>query len=70
MGFDPVTGGLWQTENGPNYGDEINYVEPGLNSGWNRRMETGQLINDTMKSINNPIGLVILKEKVISVLLS
>ena len=34
--FDPVTGRLWDTENGPNYGDEINLVEPGFNSGWNR----------------------------------
>jgi aldose sugar dehydrogenase len=34
--FDPVTGNLWDTENGPNYGDEINLVEPGFNSGWNR----------------------------------
>jgi aldose sugar dehydrogenase len=34
MDFDPVTGKLWDTENGPNYGDEINLVEPGHNSGW------------------------------------
>jgi glucose/arabinose dehydrogenase len=34
--FDPVTGKLWDTENGPNYGDEINLVEPGFNSGWRR----------------------------------
>jgi aldose sugar dehydrogenase len=34
--FDPVTGKLWDTENGPGYGDEINLVEPGFNSGWNR----------------------------------
>ena len=33
--FDPVTGNLWDTENGPEYGDEINLVEPGFNSGWN-----------------------------------
>jgi aldose sugar dehydrogenase len=33
--FDPVTGKLWDTENGPDYGDEINLVEPGFNSGWN-----------------------------------
>ena len=33
--FDPVTGRLWDTENGPDYGDEINLVEPGFNSGWN-----------------------------------
>ena len=31
--FDPVTGKLWLTENGPKYGDEINLVEPGFNSG-------------------------------------
>jgi glucose/arabinose dehydrogenase len=34
MDFDPVTGNLWDTENGPEYGDEINLVEPGFNSGW------------------------------------
>jgi len=32
--FDPVSGTLWDTENGPSYGDEINLVEPGFNSGW------------------------------------
>jgi glucose/arabinose dehydrogenase len=32
--FDPVTKKLWDTENGPGYGDEINLVEPGFNSGW------------------------------------
>jgi glucose/arabinose dehydrogenase len=34
--FDPVTGKLWDTENGPDYGDEINLVEPGLNGSWNK----------------------------------
>jgi aldose sugar dehydrogenase len=34
MDFDPLTGKLWDTENGPSYGDEINLVEPGFNSGW------------------------------------
>ena len=34
LDFDPVTGKLWDTENGPSYGDEINLVEPGFNSGW------------------------------------
>lgn len=34
--FDPVTGNLWDTENGPDYGDEINLVEPGFNSGWSK----------------------------------
>jgi glucose/arabinose dehydrogenase len=34
INFDPVTGNLWDTENGPGEGDEINLVEPGFNSGW------------------------------------
>jgi len=36
MDFDPLTGNLWDTENGLLYGDEINLVEPGFNSGWSR----------------------------------
>ena len=32
--FDPVTGNLWDTENGDHGSDEINLVEPGFNSGW------------------------------------
>ena len=36
MDFDPVSGKLWDTENGPSFGDEINLVEPGFNSGWLR----------------------------------
>lgn len=36
--FDPVTGELWDTENGPANYDEINLVERGFNSGWNRIM--------------------------------
>jgi aldose sugar dehydrogenase len=34
LDFDPVTGKLWDTENGPRWGDELNLVEPGSNSGW------------------------------------
>ena len=34
--FDPSTGKLWDTENGVIFGDEINLVEPGFNSGWNK----------------------------------
>ena len=34
--FDPVSGNLWDTENGPAFGDEINLVKPGFNSGWSR----------------------------------
>jgi aldose sugar dehydrogenase len=36
IAFDPVTGKLWDTENGAAYGDEINLVEPGFNSGWRK----------------------------------
>ena len=32
--FDPVTGNVWDTENGPASNDEINLVKPGFNSGW------------------------------------
>jgi len=34
--FDPLSGNLWDTENGPNFGDEINLVKPGFNSGWEK----------------------------------
>lgn len=34
IGFDNVTGYLWDTENGSHYGDELNIVLPGFNSGW------------------------------------
>src|SRR5215212_6742857 len=34
--FDPITGKLWDTENGPQFGDEINMAEPGFNSGSDR----------------------------------
>jgi len=34
LDFDPITGTLWDTENGPQEGDEINLVYPGFNSGW------------------------------------
>jgi Glucose/sorbosone dehydrogenases len=38
LDFDPITGKLWDTENGPTYGDEINLVEPGFNSGFRKIM--------------------------------
>jgi aldose sugar dehydrogenase len=33
MAIDPVTGILWETENGASQFDEINIVKPGFNSG-------------------------------------
>lgn len=38
MGFDPVTGNLWDTENGPSVNDEVNLAQPGFNSGWEEVM--------------------------------
>jgi aldose sugar dehydrogenase len=32
--FDPETGALWETENGPECNDEINLILPGGNYGW------------------------------------
>jgi aldose sugar dehydrogenase len=34
LAFDPLTGNLWDTENGEDKYDEINLVKPGFNSGW------------------------------------
>jgi glucose/arabinose dehydrogenase len=34
MDFDPVTGKLWDVETGRYFGEEVNLVEPGFNSGW------------------------------------
>jgi glucose/arabinose dehydrogenase len=34
MDFDPMTGILWDTENGAPFVDEINFVDAGFNSGW------------------------------------
>jgi glucose/arabinose dehydrogenase len=53
LGFDPVTKNLWNTENGPVRGDEINLVYPGFNSGWHeiygfsysqQKFETSKLV--------------------------
>ncbi|HKQ61222.1 MAG TPA: PQQ-dependent sugar dehydrogenase [Candidatus Polarisedimenticolaceae bacterium] len=38
LDFDPRTGDLWDTENGPDFYDEINRVTPGFDSGWIRLM--------------------------------
>jgi len=36
LAFDPVTRILWDTENGLIFGDEVNLVYPGFNSGYNK----------------------------------
>src|SRR5688572_6043854 len=34
MAFDPKSGNLWDQENGEDAFDELNLVQPGMNSGW------------------------------------
>ena len=34
LAFNPFTGELWAAEQGPNGGDEVNVIRPGLNYGW------------------------------------
>ncbi len=60
IGFDPLTGNLWDTENGPQFGDEINLVKPGFNSGWekvqgiwklNQTREKDGILNKSSKEV-------------------
>lgn len=55
MDTDPITGKLWNTENGENYYDEINLVSPGFNSGWYKIVGPINRNNDT--SISDLISL-------------
>ena len=49
--FHPDTGDLWASENGPQGGDEVNIIRPGLNYGWPTasysREYSGQRVSDT-----------------------
>jgi glucose/arabinose dehydrogenase len=38
LAIDPITGTLWEAENGDEDYDEINLVKPGFNSGWKKLM--------------------------------
>jgi glucose/arabinose dehydrogenase len=53
IAFDPVTGTLWDTENGSTEYDEINVVKPGFNSGWRSVMgpieRTDKTIDDLVR---------------------
>ena len=50
LAFDPITGNLWETENGDDSFDEINLVRRGFNSGWIQVMGPLDQIGD-FKSI-------------------
>lgn len=53
LDFDPLTGVLWDAENGPADFDEINVVKPGFNSGWEQVMgpmaERGRTVDDLVQ---------------------
>ena len=57
MDFDPVTGDLWDTENGPNNWDEINRIRPGFNSGWE------DVMGPTFRTSESTAGLVSLGDR-------
>jgi len=54
--FDPITGRLWDTENGESEYDEINLVQPGFNSGWQQVMGPISRSNITTKDLVNLPG--------------
>ena len=54
--FDPITGRLWDTENGELAYDEINLVQPGFNSGWQLVMGPISRSNITTKDLVNLPG--------------
>jgi glucose/arabinose dehydrogenase len=54
--FDPKNGNLWDTENGPYNGDEINLVKPGFNSGWSEVQGIWQLKNQIMQKVFHNIS--------------
>jgi aldose sugar dehydrogenase len=53
MDFDPVTGKLWDTENGQDAGDEINMLEPGFNGGWNKVQGIWPYVEDYIPNAND-----------------
>jgi glucose/arabinose dehydrogenase len=59
--FDPLTGNLWDTENGGDFGDEINLVMPGFNSGWAKVQGVWDTENKTVV-LEHPSNLVYINE--------
>jgi len=55
MAFDPVSGELWESENGDDSYDEINRIAPGMNGGWVQIMGPVERIAD-FKSIEVSSG--------------
>jgi glucose/arabinose dehydrogenase len=55
--FDPVSGYLWDTENGPAFGDEINLVKPGFNSGWAKKQGVWSITHSSQLAVDPPPGI-------------
>jgi aldose sugar dehydrogenase len=55
--FDPRTGDLWETENGPTCNDELNRIRPGSNYGWGPSYACGSATppRDTNKDGPSPV---------------
>jgi glucose/arabinose dehydrogenase len=53
MTFDPITGSIWDTENGEATYDEVNLVKPGFNSGWYQVMGPMSRSNVTERNLVN-----------------
>ena len=52
LAVDPVTGYLWDTENGIDKFDEINLVKPGFNSGWISIMGPSYRVDVDLSTLN------------------
>ena len=52
LAVDPVTGYLWDTENGIDKFDEINLVRPGFNSGWISIMGPSYRVDADLSTLN------------------
>ena len=59
LAFNPYTNELWETENGPNGGDELNIIRAGRNYGWPivsyGRDYNGPRFSPTLASMEDPI---------------
>jgi glucose/arabinose dehydrogenase len=66
--FDPETGVLWETENGPECNDEVNLIPSGRNLGWgpNETCE-GAAPQNTNQDGPNPVLPVVLYESTIGI---
>jgi aldose sugar dehydrogenase len=62
MDFDPITGTLWNTENGANWGDEVNLVNEGFNGGWIKVQGIWRNVGDNIPTASDitysPSGLI------------